>query len=420
MTGGAEGTRPARTGVRRLLQSPSIMPVLVFGASGAGFALANLMLARQLPEDEYALFTLVVALMSLAQPVAAVGLDLVSVRQRLRFDTGLLARAALAATLVGILVGVAGALYGIGWPAVLMVIVSAGTGGTALVAAGEYQRRHRFARSLALVHGPNVALLVAAGVTVAVAGQGAGLPLLIATAGFALVAIGGWAPLLREPKAEPAGTALPWREALSLLGANASVTLLSQLDRLIIPRLMPLSELATYGALSAVVGSMFRVLQRGVGYGLLPRLRAAGTVRERRRLLGKEARAVGALVLVGSLLLWWVTPVVQHVLLDDKYQFPPSLVLAAILAGLAKIITGFSRATATALADGRELMLVNLSGWASVALAIVAATVGARWGLAGVIYGVGLGWMVRALTSLAITVRHLRHPPAGAADPART
>jgi hypothetical protein len=52
-------------------------------------------------------------------------------------------------------------------------------------------------------------------------------------------------------------------------------------------------------------------------------------------------------------------------------------------------------------------------------LAILAATVGARWGLAGVIYGVGLGWMVRALTSLAITVRHLRHPPAGAADPAR-
>jgi hypothetical protein len=94
-------------------------------------------------------------------------------------------------------------------------------------------------------------------------------------------------------------------------------------------------------------------------------------------------------------------------------------VLAAIVAGLAKIVTGFSRATATALADQRELVLVNISGWVSVGIAIAAAAVGARWGLAGVIYGVGFGWMVRALTSLAITVRHLRYPRAGVADPSR-
>lgn len=128
---------------------------------------------------------------------------------------------------------------------------------------------------------------------------------------------------------------------------------------------------------------------------------------------------VGVLVLVGSLVLWWITPVVQHVLLEDKYIFTPSLILAAIVAGLAKIVTGFSRATATALADHRELLLVNVSGWISVLLAIAAAAVGARWGLAGVIYGVGFGWLLRALTSFVITLRHLRYPPAGVADPSR-
>jgi Na+-driven multidrug efflux pump len=43
-------------------------------------------------------------------------------------------------------------------------------------------------------------------------------------------------------------------------------------------------------------------------------------------------------------------------------------------------------------------------------VAIAAAAIGARWGLAGVIYGVGLGWLVRALTAAYIILRHLRLP----------
>ena len=401
------------------MRSPSLMPVLVFGASGAAFALANLILARQLPEEEYGLFTLVLALMVLSSTMAPVGLDLLSVRRPLRFGTALLRRVLVAATLVGVVFGLVGAAYGLGVAAVIMVVISGTTGGAGLVAAAEYQRRHRFPRSLILVHGPNLVLLLAAAVTVAAGVRVAWPAFAFVTAGFALTAVAGWLPLLREPAAFSGDDHVSWREALSLFGANASVTLLAQLDRLIIPHLMPLAMLATYGALSAVVGSMFRVLQRGVGYGLLPRLRSAGSVRERRRLVLKEARTVAVLVLFGSLLLWWATPVVQHLLLDDKYQFTPGLVLATIAAGLAKIVTGFSRATVTALADERELALVNISGWLSVVLAVAAAALGARWGLVGVIYGVGLGWLARAVTSLAITVRHLRDPQPGAADPSR-
>jgi Na+-driven multidrug efflux pump len=120
-------------------------------------------------------------------------------------------------------------------------------------------------------------------------------------------------------------------------------------------------------------------------------------------------------VLVGCLVLWVATPAVEHWLLADRYHFSNALVLAALLAGCAKILSAFSKAAVTALADARELALVNLSGWASVALSIVAAVVGARWGLAGVIYGVGLGWLLRSLAALAVMLRHLRpaHRPAG-------
>jgi hypothetical protein len=45
-----------------------------------------------------------------------------------------------------------------------------------------------------------------------------------------------------------------------------------------------------------------------------------------------------------------------------------------------------------------------------VALAVPAAVFGARWGLPGVIYGVGFGWVLRSLTGLYITLRHLKLP----------
>jgi len=46
----------------------------------------------------------------------------------------------------------------------------------------------------------------------------------------------------------------------------------------------------------------------------------------------------------------------------------------------------------------------------SVAIALAGAWVGARWGLTGVIYGVALGWFLRAGVTLALVMRHLRLP----------
>jgi hypothetical protein len=64
------------------------------------------------------------------------------------------------------------------------------------------------------------------------------------------------------------------------------------------------------------------------------------------------------------------------------------------------------------------LALVNLLGWSSVLLAVAAAVFGARWGLVGVIYGVALGWLARAVTTLQPIVRHLRMAEVPATQPA--
>jgi hypothetical protein len=233
------------------------------------------------------------------------------------------------------------------------------------------------------------------------------------TLGWFPGAVWGWTVLFRERHAKPDRSAeFPWSESLSYAGVQATGLLLVQLERLVLPHVLPLHDLATYGVLAAIAGSLFRVLQMGVGFTLVPRLRAATDVRQRRRLVAREARQVGMVVLLGSVAIWLATPIVEHWFLAGKYHLANSLVLATVVSGVAKIFNAFTKSAASALASPRELSFVNLTGWVAVAIGILAAVVGARWGLAGVIYGVALGWAVRAVSALYVTARHLRLPTA--------
>jgi O-antigen/teichoic acid export membrane protein len=118
---------------------------------------------------------------------------------------------------------------------------------------------------------------------------------------------------------------------------------------------------------------------------------------------------------LGSIGIWLLTPVVERAFLAGKYHLTGALILAGIAARVAKSLNAFSNATVTALADQRELTVVNILGWVSAAVSVAAAVVLARWGLAGVGYGVGLGWLLRALTGIGITLRHLHLAPESAA-----
>jgi len=398
--------------MRELLRSPTLQSVIVHGAAGAGFAGANLILARVLPEVEYGLFTLVTALMNLAFSLAPLGLDSVALRRELSVGPRLLGRVLLSAALVALAFVLIGC---IGYPeldAPLLALLGISTvaGGALVVASAQFQSQQRFGLSLALIQSPNLILLLAALVVVAVGGQAAGLPLALSSAGLVLAGLFGWQRLFRERSGSEQATAPAWGEAFALAGLSASGLVLVQLDRLMIPHVLPLRELATYGVLAAIAGSLFRVLQMGVAYSLAPRLRAAPDVRTRRRLIAHEAQVASAIVVIGSVVIWLMTPLVERWFLAGRYHLPGALVLAAIAAGIAKIMSAFTRSTLTALGDARELQIMNLLGSLAVAIAVVASIAGARFGLAGVIYGVGLGWLVRALGGLWFTLRHLRLP----------
>jgi O-antigen/teichoic acid export membrane protein len=398
--------------VKKLWYSPTLRSVVIYGASGLGFAGANLILARVLPASEYGLFTLVIALVNLSFALAPLGVDGIVNRRRLEAGPRLLKRTLTAAVLVSTaFVIIAEVGYQLSFPLLLVVFMSTFAGGAMAVAGAQFQSEQRYGISLSLTQSPNLAMLVAALAVVVTGAHGVGLPLTICTLGFVLAALSGWSVLFRERAAKQASEgSFPWGEALSYAGLNAAGLVLVQLDRLVIPHVLPLHDLATFGVLAAIAGSLFRVLSMGVGYTLVPRLRAAADVLQRRRLVAHEAKLVSTIVVSGSVAIWLATPFIEQWFLAGKYHLTGSLLLAAIVSGIAKIMNSFTKSTVTALATRAELSTVNLLGWGSVGLAIVAAVFGARWGLAGVMYGVALGWFTRALTAFYLTLRYLRLP----------
>jgi O-antigen/teichoic acid export membrane protein len=406
MTDAGSGLRQ----IKRSLNSPTLRSIVMYGASGACFAGANLLLAYELSHQEYALFTLVLALVNLAAFASPVGLDALVLRRRLEPGPPLLRRLLLASSVVALLFVLVGDVVYHLAPWLLVVVAVSSIGGAVMAVAGaRLQSEQRFGLALSLTQSPNVVLMVAALAAWTQGWKAAWPALFIFALGYATAAIVAW-NIVRRGHAFERGAAgpFPWGEALALAGLDASGLLLVQLDRLVIPWLLPLSALALFGVLAAIAGSVFRVLQMGVGYSLIPRLRAAESVEQRRHLVRHEMVLVTALMVAGALAVWVAVPLVQRFLLHDKYELTAPLVLAVLVAGVAKVLNAFARALVAGLALPNEVATVNLFGWVSVAVAIAAAVVGARWGLAGVIYGVGLGWLIRALVSFRITARHLR------------
>jgi hypothetical protein len=281
-----------------------------------------------------------------------------------------------------------------------------------LVAAARFQSEQRFAVSLSLLQSPNFLLLLGAVATLATGSRSAGLSFEIMTIGLVFAAVVAWWLALRDRR-NPSGntTAVPWNEAFTLAGVSAAGMLFIQLERLVIPYVLTVADLALFGVLGAIAGSVFRLLQMGVGFTLLPRLRGVATVIERRQLIAQELRFALGMAATGAAAVLVLAPLIEQWFLAGKYHLSMGLLVATLFSGIAKIAHAFARATATALATPRELALVNGAGWLSAVLALGAAIAAAApWGLTGLIYGVGFGWLAWAVASFALVFHHLRLP----------
>ena len=227
----------------------------------------------------------------------------------------------------------------------------------------------------------------------------------------------GWGILARE---RPRGPSAPHSlmEGLSLLGITAAALILMQLERLLIPRLLTLEDLATFAVVATLAGSPFRMLQMGAGYTLLPRLSAASTATQRQHLVRREAVAVTSIGAVAALVILAVAPWIAARLLAGKYELPSVLMIAALVSGAVKLADGFATTIVWALGSPRQLALLNWVSWTCAGIGVAAAWFGARWGLLGLMYGVTFGWVSRGAVAGALASKLVRTVPVtGALQP---
>jgi O-antigen/teichoic acid export membrane protein len=405
----AEGVgKRVQTLLRGLVRSPSIRSALVFALGGVAFSFSMLLLARFLPVEQFGILALLLALIQIGLALGPAGMDLLINREKLTPSSGLARSVALTSLLAATLIAViAAAAYDV--PSALLPALWAGVTAAALsrVAGAFFQSLRRFNTAFALTQVHNFILLATVPVAMFLQATPLEKILWIVSGGYIVTALLGWGMARRQFRGvSPAGSVV-WRDGIHGMGIIFAVLVLAQLERILIPLLLSLDEMAKFGVLAAVVIAPFRMLQLAVGYTLLPRLRAAGTMAESKRILRSEIRTVLLVGFVGAALVFGLGPVVVQVIVGDKYQLSAALYIVAIAVGWVRLLQSLAVATVNSLGNARSLEMLNRVAWVSLAIAAAAAWLLRELGLIGVVLGVGVGWMVQAIAGYVLARRTL-------------
>jgi O-antigen/teichoic acid export membrane protein len=276
--------------------------------------------------------------------------------------------------------------------------------------AAHFQSRRQFGLSGAFMQSSNWALMLIA-IVDWVGGIGTATVPSALVAVFALTtAVVGWIMVAKRAAEGQATPPLPglWGEAISLLAINAAGSVLLQLERLVIPVTIGIDALALFGVAASLVGSPFRMLQMAIWFTMIPRLRDANTVFERRRLLRHEFLVFSIVMGLASVAIWLLAPRIAHWFLTGRYDLSTALINAMIVSGLLKVLSAFGTSVVSALAPEKGLYLLSAASWVCILLATALAFLLQPWGLTGVIYAISGGWFARTCVAFWIAAPYLR------------
>lgn len=376
--------------------------------SGAAFAVGNLLLARQMGTAEYASLSLAVAVFIVASQVATLGMSQVALRRFVRPDARLLLR--LLAQ--GALGGAACAAVLSRWQdlapaAALLLGVATAFGPLLWVAPAALLREGRKARAWCVQTVPDWVLLSLGIIALAAPRWADAWAFGAYCLAVSVLALAGWSALRRAP---PGGKAPPepgWRMLASATAIVAGSVLVIQFERLAVGFLLDARALAMFGVLASLALFPFRLVIAGASFVLVPGLQRLTDADARRRLVWRELKVILAALTATSALLCLVAPAIARWITAGRYAPGSWLVLAACLAGAAKVCHGLPRAIITACGNDRHLELLGRTVWAGIGLSLLGAVAGTAWGLAGVLYGVALGSITGALPAMRAAARLL-------------
>lgn len=393
--------------------SPSLAAAGNFALSGAAFAVGNLLLARQMDVKAYASLSLCTAVFVVASQMATLGYTQVAQRQALPGGAALLIRLLLPGLLVGALVAALVCWhYGLGMATALwlMLLIAAGTLIWVVVNMLLRVGRRGWAFLVQTMTDWSFLLLgLWALVSPGWADSGA---FAAYSALVILLAAGAW--MVQARLVPPAGEdyrPVPWSVLWSSTAIVGGGVLLSQIERLTVGFLLQPGDLAMVAVLASIAVFAFRLVNTGVGFVLTPSLRRIADVEGRRRLVRHELRVIGGTLLLATVGICLLGPYVARWITAGQYEPGLWLLLAACLAGAAKVLHGIPRAIIVACGTNEELARLSRFMWLGVAFAVLGAVAGRPAGLIGVLAGIAAGSMLGAIPGARLAQRVLRAPP---------
>jgi O-antigen/teichoic acid export membrane protein len=401
---GARGKTSRLLGRLSTLRAPA-----AFAMSGAAFAMGSLLLARVLPTEEFGRFSLAIALFNVFAVVAPLGVDQLMLRHAMPASRRLLLILLLASLGVGVLLGlgalVQGALPGAD---AAMLALATSAGGIVFAAIAGLRAAAREMQALLVMTGASWVLLAVGVLAQFTPMQSALPPLALYAGGEVAIAAAGWLLLLRaRPAPAVSAPAIPWREAIPLLGVAAIGTVMLQLERLLVPVTLGLEFLALFSVLASVAIFPFRLVTAGAGFSLVPRLRATSSPAARRLLVRDELIPLTLLLAGATSCVFFLAPVATTLVTAGRYEIGASLLLAACANGTAKVLQVIPRAILTGCGQARDLSILNWLGWLGLAASLVGAFAGAGWGLEGVVWGVTIGSLAGTIPAAILAHRRL-------------
>ena len=385
--------------IRRLFKSEALRSAIWFGAGGVGFAAGNVLLARELSPESFGVIALALALNQFGLTFGPCGIEMFANRHRPRIGSTLIRLVFSTSTIAGLVVGAVAHFYYHLSPTIVVLIIAMSIGSaTNRVGSALFQGGQQLPMALVLSQVHNYILLLAAILIMVLAFHSNVFALSIVTAGYAASAVLGWLLAYRylnsgRSKFVPF---VALREGLAALGVGVAVEVLGQFERLAIPKVGSMEMLSTYAVLTAVAGSPFRMLQIGTSFSLLPRLRAATTAAVARGVLLRESAVALSVALAAGAFITLFAPYLFKVLFGGKYDIPLNLVAASVIVGLTKLWQSLAVTIVTACGTTRALATISIFAWICLGVAAVATVIGSRFGLVGILYGVGFAWALLA------------------------
>jgi O-antigen/teichoic acid export membrane protein len=385
--------------IARLWKSDSLRSAVGFAAGGAGFAAGNILLARVMTPEGFGVVALVLALNQFGLTFGPFGLEVVANRHRPRVGRRLGLLSLGLATATGIAAAaIAYLYYGLSVGIVTLLLPMVMGSATARVGSALFQGEHRLKMAMVLSQASNYILLFIALLAISLSLTSESLVLAVMASGYVAISAVGWWVAYRTVNEgrQEIKFDLALSEGAAALGIGVGVEILSQFERFAIPKVGSVAMLGTYAVLAAVAGSPFRMIRIGTSFSLLPRLRAVTNAAEARAVLLRESLTALLMALASSVLIVLVAPWVFASLLQGKYAIGFGLIGATIVVGMAKVWEGFSTAVTVACGSQRSMATISILAWVCLAVAAGAMVVGARFGLIGILYGVGVAWVLLA------------------------